>query len=80
MHPAVQVGRRLERLSPRLTFCLRDPVFAAQETPKTLSKEWQSAANEKLLEQGSDPFTGVSSKGYQGKVRIVRIRFSACFR
>ncbi|CDR48462.1 hypothetical protein NBRC10512_002122 [Rhodotorula toruloides] len=42
----------------------------AQETPKTLSKEWQSAANEKLLEQGSDPFTGVSSKGYQGKGQV----------
>ncbi|GAA5977473.1 hypothetical protein JCM11641_000974 [Rhodosporidiobolus odoratus] len=44
--------------------------LGGSETPKTLSKEHQEAANEKLLEQKSDPFTGVSSKNYQGRGQV----------
>ncbi|GAA5858229.1 hypothetical protein JCM8547_005699 [Rhodosporidiobolus lusitaniae] len=40
------------------------------ETPKTLTREHQEAANERLLEQKSDPFTGVSSPGYKGKGQV----------
>ncbi|GAA6009404.1 hypothetical protein JCM10207_003768 [Rhodosporidiobolus poonsookiae] len=40
------------------------------ETPKTLSKEWQEASNERLVEQKSDPFTGVTSKDYKGKGQV----------
>ncbi|GAA5884027.1 hypothetical protein JCM16303_001365 [Sporobolomyces ruberrimus] len=40
------------------------------ETPKTVSKEWQEAANEMLKEQKSDPFTGIGSKDYKGKGQV----------
>uniref|UniRef100_A0A0K3CD49 BY PROTMAP: gi/472583764/gb/EMS21388.1/ cytochrome c oxidase subunit IV [Rhodosporidium toruloides NP11] gi/647402182/emb/CDR48462.1/ RHTO0S18e00584g1_1 [Rhodosporidium toruloides] n=1 Tax=Rhodotorula toruloides TaxID=5286 RepID=A0A0K3CD49_RHOTO len=42
----------------------------AQETPKTLSKEWQEESNARLREQQADPFTGLSSKNYQGKGQV----------
>lgn len=38
-----------------------------KETPKSLSREHQEAANEMLKEQRSDPLTGISSAGYKGK-------------
>ncbi|GAA6052583.1 hypothetical protein JCM3770_003255 [Rhodotorula araucariae] len=41
-----------------------------KETPKTLTREHQEATNEMLKEQRSDPFTGVSSKGYTGKGQV----------
>ncbi|KAL0576018.1 Cytochrome c oxidase subunit 5B, mitochondrial [Marasmius crinis-equi] len=37
------------------------------ETPKTLSKEWQEATNEKALEARMNPLHGISSEGYSGK-------------
>ncbi|KAL1935818.1 hypothetical protein VTP01DRAFT_4958 [Rhizomucor pusillus] len=37
-----------------------------QETPKTLSREWQEATNEYLKSQKSNPITGISSEGYKG--------------
>ncbi|GAA5886987.1 hypothetical protein JCM6882_009407 [Rhodosporidiobolus microsporus] len=40
------------------------------ETPKTITKEWQEASNERLIEQKSDPFTGVTSKDYKGKGQV----------
>ncbi|KAK4048893.1 Cytochrome c oxidase subunit 5B, mitochondrial [Microbotryomycetes sp. JL201] len=39
----------------------------AQEKPKTLTKEWQEASNEKAREENLDPFTGPNSKDYKGK-------------
>ncbi|KWU43159.1 cytochrome c oxidase subunit IV, partial [Rhodotorula sp. JG-1b] len=38
-----------------------------KETPATLTREWQEATDERLREQRSDPFTGVSAKN--GAVR-----------
>ncbi|CEJ04145.1 Putative Cytochrome c oxidase subunit IV [Rhizopus microsporus] len=38
-----------------------------QETPKTISKEWEEATNEYLKSQNSNPITGISSEGYKGK-------------
>ncbi|KAL1917441.1 uncharacterized protein VTP21DRAFT_3834 [Calcarisporiella thermophila] len=38
-----------------------------QETPKTLSKEWQEATNEYMKGQKSNPISGISSEGYSGK-------------
>ncbi|KIK63718.1 hypothetical protein GYMLUDRAFT_162296 [Collybiopsis luxurians FD-317 M1] len=35
--------------------------------PKTISKEWEEAANERALEQKMNPITGISSEGYTGK-------------
>ncbi|CAG8640550.1 24737_t:CDS:2, partial [Cetraspora pellucida] len=37
------------------------------EQPKTLTKEWQEATNEKMRRQKADPITGISSEGYKGK-------------
>ncbi|KAG9040242.1 Cytochrome c oxidase subunit 5A [Tulasnella sp. JGI-2019a] len=39
----------------------------APPAPKSMSKEWQLAANEKAKEEGSNPFTGIASEGYKGK-------------
>ncbi|KAK7031185.1 Cytochrome c oxidase subunit 5B, mitochondrial [Paramarasmius palmivorus] len=39
----------------------------APEAPKTMSKEWQEATNERALEQKMNPITGISSEGYKGK-------------
>ncbi|KAI9488246.1 cytochrome c oxidase subunit IV [Zychaea mexicana] len=38
-----------------------------EETPHTLSKEWEQATNEYLRSQNSNPITGISSEGYKGK-------------
>ncbi|KAJ7749054.1 cytochrome c oxidase subunit IV-domain-containing protein [Mycena maculata] len=35
--------------------------------PKTMSKEWQEAMNERAIEQKMNPITGISSEGYKGK-------------
>ncbi|KAN0076747.1 COX4, subunit IV of cytochrome c oxidase [Tylopilus felleus] len=35
--------------------------------PKTLSREWQEASNERGREQKLDPITGIASEGYKGK-------------
>ncbi|KDR69311.1 hypothetical protein GALMADRAFT_256153 [Galerina marginata CBS 339.88] len=40
--------------------------FAAPP-PKTLTKEWQEASNERALEMKINPITGISSEGYKGK-------------
>ncbi|CAG8502119.1 17793_t:CDS:2 [Racocetra fulgida] len=37
------------------------------EQPRTLTKEWQEATNEKMRSQKADPITGISSEGYKGK-------------
>ncbi|KAF9925691.1 Cytochrome c oxidase subunit 5A [Linnemannia zychae] len=37
-----------------------------QETPKTLTKEWQEATNEYARTNKINPITGVSSEGYKG--------------
>jgi cytochrome c oxidase subunit 4 len=39
----------------------------APPPPRTLTREWQEASNERALEQRSDPITGISSEGYKGK-------------
>ncbi|KAI9311204.1 cytochrome c oxidase subunit IV [Dichotomocladium elegans] len=39
----------------------------AEETPRTMTKEWEQATNEYLREQKSNPINGVSSEGYKGK-------------
>ncbi|KAI9574112.1 COX4, subunit IV of cytochrome c oxidase [Boletus coccyginus] len=39
----------------------------APPPPKTLSREWQEASNERAREQNLDPITGISSQGYTGK-------------
>ncbi|KAI0086427.1 cytochrome c oxidase subunit IV-domain-containing protein [Irpex rosettiformis] len=39
----------------------------AQPPPKTISKEWEEASNERALEQKMDPISGIASKGYSGK-------------
>jgi len=40
--------------------------FAASP-PKTMTKEWQEASNERALEMNLNPITGISSEGYKGK-------------
>ncbi|KAJ7621631.1 COX4, subunit IV of cytochrome c oxidase [Mycena polygramma] len=40
---------------------------ASPPPPKTLSKEWQEAMNERAIEQKMNPITGISSEGYKGK-------------
>ncbi|CAG8503724.1 14997_t:CDS:2 [Dentiscutata heterogama] len=40
---------------------------AVPEHPRTLTKEWQEATNEKMRRQKADPITGISSEGYKGK-------------
>lgn len=39
----------------------------APPPPKTLTREWQEASNERAREQRSDPITGISSQDYTGK-------------
>ncbi|KAF8552895.1 cytochrome c oxidase subunit IV [Imleria badia] len=39
----------------------------APPPPKTLSREWQEASNERAREQKLDPITGIASEGYTGK-------------
>ncbi|KAF8630764.1 hypothetical protein AX15_002734 [Amanita polypyramis BW_CC] len=35
--------------------------------PKTMTKEWQEATNERAREMNLDPITGITSEGYKGK-------------
>ncbi|ORY44277.1 cytochrome c oxidase subunit IV-domain-containing protein [Leucosporidium creatinivorum] len=44
-----------------------------QEKPKTMTKEWQEAANEKAVEQKMDPFTGPASANYKGSGNVSSI-------
>jgi len=39
----------------------------APPPPKTISKEWEEAANERALEQKMNPISGIASEGYKGK-------------
>jgi len=39
----------------------------AGSPPKTMTKEWQEASNERARELNLDPITGVPSEGYSGK-------------
>jgi len=39
----------------------------APPPPKTMTKEWQEASNEKAIEQKMNPITGIASEGYSGK-------------
>jgi len=39
----------------------------ASPPPKTLTKEWQEASNERAKEMNLNPITGISSEGYSGK-------------
>jgi len=39
----------------------------APPPPKTMTKEWQEASNERALEQKMNPITGIASEGYAGK-------------
>jgi len=41
--------------------------FFAAPPPKTLTKEWQEASNERAKELKLNPITGISSEGYSGK-------------
>ncbi|KAH7907964.1 COX4, subunit IV of cytochrome c oxidase [Hygrophoropsis aurantiaca] len=39
----------------------------APPPPKTITKEWEEASNERALEQKMNPITGIASEGYSGK-------------
>ncbi|KAG1863590.1 COX4, subunit IV of cytochrome c oxidase [Suillus subalutaceus] len=39
--------------------------------PRTLTREWEEATNERAREQKSNPITGISSEGYSGKGFVV---------
>lgn len=41
--------------------------FFAKPVPYTMSQEYQEQSNEFLINQKSDPFTGITSEGYKGK-------------
>ncbi|KAF9819811.1 hypothetical protein IEO21_01902 [Rhodonia placenta] len=38
----------------------------APPPPKSISKEWEEASNERALEQKMNPISGISSEGYSG--------------
>ncbi|PVG02906.1 COX4-domain-containing protein [Serendipita vermifera] len=40
------------------------------EPPKTMTKEWQQASNEKAHEQKQNPLTGITAEGYKGKGHV----------
>ncbi|KAK3392616.1 cytochrome c oxidase subunit IV family [Sordaria brevicollis] len=42
----------------------------AKPAPPTMTKEWQEATNEFLKAQKSDPLTGLTSEGYNGKGHV----------
>ncbi|KAI8643932.1 cytochrome c oxidase subunit IV [Parasitella parasitica] len=42
-----------------------------QETPHTISKEWEEQTNEYLKSQNSNPISGISSEGYKGTGYVV---------
>ncbi|KAI0362608.1 cytochrome c oxidase subunit IV [Trametes cingulata] len=46
-----------------LYFAIRS---TAPAPPKTLSKEWEEATNERALELKINPISGISSEGYKG--------------
>ncbi|EFW98573.1 cytochrome c oxidase subunit 5 [Grosmannia clavigera kw1407] len=62
LYTAIGVGASLLLFSGMRLF--------AGPAPPTMNREWQEAANEKLKEQKSDPFTGIASEGYAGKGQI----------
>ncbi|KAJ8455385.1 hypothetical protein ONZ45_g18958 [Pleurotus djamor] len=39
----------------------------ATPPPKTITKEWEEASNERAIEQKMNPITGITSEGYSGK-------------
>ncbi|KAF8516930.1 cytochrome c oxidase subunit IV-domain-containing protein [Hysterangium stoloniferum] len=39
----------------------------ANPPPKSMTKEWQEASNERAIAQKINPLTGISSEGYKGK-------------
>ncbi|KAF8495383.1 COX4, subunit IV of cytochrome c oxidase [Gautieria morchelliformis] len=39
----------------------------APPPPKTITREWQEASNERAIAQKANPITGISSEGYKGK-------------
>jgi len=39
--------------------------------PKTMTKEWQEASNERAKEMKLNPITGITSEGYKGKGYVV---------
>ncbi|EMD38107.1 hypothetical protein CERSUDRAFT_82331 [Gelatoporia subvermispora B] len=39
----------------------------APPPPRTITKEWEEAMNERALEQKMNPISGISSEGYKGK-------------
>lgn len=39
----------------------------AAPPPKTMTKEWEEATNERAREMKLNPITGISSEGYSGK-------------
>ncbi|TQS31758.1 hypothetical protein Golomagni_07951 [Golovinomyces magnicellulatus] len=41
--------------------------MAAKPAPATMTKEYQEKSNELLIQQKSDPITGITSEGYSGK-------------
>ncbi|KAI0683341.1 cytochrome c oxidase subunit IV-domain-containing protein [Cytidiella melzeri] len=43
----------------------------ASPPPRTINKEWEEAANERAIEQKTDPITGIASEGYSGKGFVV---------
>ncbi|ORZ21261.1 cytochrome c oxidase subunit IV [Absidia repens] len=43
-----------------------------QETPPTVTKEWEEHTNEYLKSQKSNPITGISSEGYKGTGYVTR--------
>ncbi|KAJ7454860.1 cytochrome c oxidase subunit IV-domain-containing protein [Mycena latifolia] len=51
-------------VSGLLFFAIR---AASPPPPKSMSKEWQEAMNERAIEQKMNPITGISSEGYKGK-------------
>lgn len=38
--------------------------------PRTMTREYQEAMNEKMVEQNIEPITGISSEGYSGKGNV----------
>ncbi|KAI0957893.1 hypothetical protein AcW1_006140 [Taiwanofungus camphoratus] len=41
--------------------------FFAAPPPKTISKEWEEASNQRAIEQKMNPISGITSEGYSGK-------------
>ncbi|KAL0946445.1 hypothetical protein HGRIS_012668 [Hohenbuehelia grisea] len=43
----------------------------APPPPKTISREWEEASNQRAIEQKMNPITGITSEGYSGKGFVV---------